>query len=59
MFIRLAITSNQGNTGGRIIHTDPPKNPPRYDLRKPSLLPDPDLDRDLDTHDPDLDLPEV
>ncbi len=59
MFLRLILVERHASAGGKYIHTDPVKGPPRHDLRKLRTLPDPDLDRDLSTHDPDLDIPEV
>ncbi len=55
MLSRIAIIDFCDNKGGHYVHTDPSKGPPRHDLRKPRSLPDPDLSRDMDMHDPDLD----
>lgn len=37
-------------------HKPPRKGPPRHDLRKPKVLDDPDLDKDVTEEDEDLKL---
>lgn len=53
MFRRVKIRNSGSRAGGKVIHTDPVDGPPRYDLRKPKTLYDPDLEN---TEEPDPDL---